>query len=87
MSTNPVAPSAPPPSGPSAADPTTAGAAASSNTPVVNSSTKISSLADLKTKAPKVYNMMMQSLVEMVRRDLQNHAENLKKAYRKGRED
>lgn len=69
-------------SAPSASNPTTAGAAASMNTPVVSSKTKINSLADLKKKAPKVYNQMMLSIQEMVRRDLQRHQQNLKKALR-----
>jgi len=66
---------------PSASNATTAGAAAMSNT-AVTGSTKIKSMADFKNKAPKVYKMMMDSIQEMMRRDMQHHQERLKKAIK-----
>lgn len=68
---------------PSASNATTAAAVASTHGQAqVNSASKINSMDDLRRKAPKVYNMMMQSLMESVRRDMQKHQERLKKAYR-----
>lgn len=50
---------------PTASDPTTAGAAVSSNEPTgYTSSTKISSLGNLKAKAPKVYDFMLLSIAQ-----------------------
>lgn len=72
---------------PSSANPTTAGAAAQSNAPTsYTSSTKISSLEDLKKKAPKVYDAMLKGICMGVIRDMREHQEHLKEMMRKGRE-
>jgi BarA-like signal transduction histidine kinase len=81
MESAPVTPNIP--AAPSSADASTAAGVAQSNAPAsVTGNTKINSLQDLKRKAPKVYNMMMISIQEMVRRKMQKHQENLKKAIR-----
>ncbi len=63
----PANPAALPANQPSATDATTAAAAASTNSAAgYTSETTISSLADLKRKAPKVYKFMMQSLCQNI---------------------
>lgn len=70
---------------PSASDPTTAAAAVGSNKPASQGfDGKISSLADLKKKAPKVYNMMMQSIGMGICREMEHHQARLKKLMREG---
>lgn len=72
---------------PSSANPSTAGAAVQSNAPAnYSSSTKISSLEDLKNKAPEVYNAMLKGLCMTIIRDMREHQEHLKETMRKGRE-
>lgn len=75
-------PPVPPSSGPSASDPTTAGAAASQDTSGITSDTKISSLGDLKNKAPKLYKYMMESIAQNVCISMQRAQERLKAAMR-----
>lgn len=53
-------------SAPSTANATTAGAAASSSGDAVTSITTISSLSDLKNKAPQIYKFMMLSLAQNI---------------------
>lgn len=72
---------------PSSADPTTAGAIHSSNNTKVTSATTVSSLADLKKKAPKVYNAMLQGIGMNICSEMQHHQERLKKMMQKARED
>lgn len=59
------------------------GAAEKSTTPAVNSSTKINSLEELKTKAPKVYNQILQSLAQNMIIDLRHRQERLEKEMKK----
>ncbi len=74
-------------SAPTSTNATTAGGVAQSHSAAGGGLTKINSLEDLKKKAPQVYKMMMLSLQESVRRDMQNHQEHLKKIMREGRQD
>lgn len=68
---------------PDAANPLTAAAvASSSHANTATSSSKVGSLEDLKEKAPKVYKAIMESIGEMMRRDMQHHQERLKKIIR-----
>lgn len=59
-----------------ASDPTVAAGAVSSNGEA-NSATTINSLADLKKKAPKVYNMMMQGIAYGMIQKMQHDQEHL----------
>lgn len=45
----------------------------------VSNVTQINSLADLREKAPKVYNAMMQGIAMNVTNDMKHHQEELKK--------
>ncbi|MCE5318939.1 MAG: hypothetical protein LLG04_16445 [Parachlamydia sp.] len=76
---------------PSATDATTAAAAISTNTPneiaKQSSNTKISSLADLKRKAPKVYNFMMLSIAQNICIQMQRDQDRLKDMWRELREN
>lgn len=46
--------------------------------------TKVSSLADLKVKAPKVYNAMISSIAENIRKEMQQSEAHRKKIQRGG---
>ena len=71
---------------PSASDPTTAAAAVSANKPAgQGSDNKISSLADLKSKSPKVYNMRMQSIAMNICQEMEHRQARLKKMMREGK--
>lgn len=72
-------------SAPSASDPTTAAAVASTHGgKEANSSTKIDSLADLRKKSPKVYNMMMVGIATNICREMEHHQDKLKQLMREG---
>lgn len=71
---------------PSSANPTTAAAVASSNSPAgLTTSTTINSLADLKKKAPEVYDKMMQGIAMTICNEMKAHQERLKQLMRQGR--
>lgn len=70
---------------PTSADPSTAGNAASANvSDNYTAATKIGTLAELKKRAPKLYNAMMMGIAQSVCRDMQDHAERLKSLMREG---
>lgn len=76
---------------PSATDATTAAAAVSTNTPnqiaEASSKTSIKSLADLKRKAPKVYNFMMLSIAQNMCIQMQHDQDKLTEMWREFRKD
>lgn len=76
---------------PSATDATTAAAAVSTNTPnelaQASSKTSIKSLADLKHKAPKVYNFMMLSIAQNMCIQMQHDQDKLTEMWREFRKD
>jgi hypothetical protein len=76
-------------SGPSATDPTTAAAAVSTNTNAaeVGSDTQFSSLSDMRTKNPKLYNFMMQSLGMNICTEMKRQSDHLQETLRKMREN
>lgn len=53
----------------------------------VDSSTTISSMADLKEKAPKVYNAMMQGIATQIITQMQDASNRLKEMMRKARQE
>lgn len=70
---------------PSASDPTTAaGIVSTHGGKEANSNTTISSLADLKKKSPKVYNMMMMGIATNICKEMEHHQDELKKLMREG---
>jgi hypothetical protein len=77
----PVAPAAP-----SSADPTTAAAVASANAPTgqLTGSSTISSLAELKRKAPELYKQMLLGIAMNICDDMQQHQDRLKELIRDG---
>lgn len=76
------------PVAPSSANAATAEAAMSTNASAeATGATKISSLEDLKNKAPKVFHQMMVSLATTMISDMRKHQERLKKLQQKGREN
>ena len=80
-----ITPVTAPVAAPSSANPVTAGAVASSNSSSgLTSASTISSLADLKKKSPKVYNMMMQGIAMNICNEMEHHQERLKKMMREG---
>jgi len=83
---NPVSqPEASLPVAPSAANPTTAGAIASQNSQGgPTTSTKISSMADLKREAPEMYNKMLESIGMKICHDMKDHQDRLKRLMREG---
>lgn len=77
-----VQPQTPPvqPSAPSSRDALTAGAVASTHGgETLTTSTKISSMEDLKKKAPKLYNKMMEGIAMAICNDMKAHQDRLKK--------
>jgi len=69
---------------PSAADPDTAAAAVSTNGDPANSTT-ISSISDLKSKAPKVYHQMMVSIATSMIKSMHKRDQRLKEMWREAR--
>lgn len=67
------------PTAPNAANPTTAAAAVSTNGGVTGA-TKISSMEDLKNKAPEVYKKMMESLAMNICRQVKRADDRRKQA-------
>lgn len=49
--------------------------------------TTISSLEDLKAKAPKVYDAMMMSIAQNITSDMNSHQQRIKEMNRKARQD
>lgn len=69
---------------PSSANPSTAGAIMSSNTPTqLTAATTIHSMADLRNKAPKLYQMMLQGIGMSIVSEMQKHQARLKRLMRK----
>lgn len=84
---NLVQPPAESPSVPSSADPSTAGQVVSTHSKQqYTAATKINSIEDLKTKAPKLYNAMLQGIAMTICRDMQDHIERFRKLMREGRQ-
>lgn len=50
----------------------------------VNASTPIGSMADLKMKAPELFDAMMRGLAETIVNEMREHQERLKKMMREG---
>jgi len=73
---------------PSSANPSTAEAQATANAgkKEISAATRISSLAELKEKAPKVYQKMMEGIAMNIVGDMREHQERLKKMMREGRD-
>ena len=70
---------------PSSANASTAGAVASANAPAsLTSASTISSMDDLKKKAPKLYNTMLQGIAMSICQDMEHHQDRLKKLMREG---
>ncbi len=68
---------------PTASDVTTAGAiASSSGSGEPSSSTKIGSMEDLKKKAPKLYQKMMEGIAMNICNDMKHHQDHLKELMR-----
>jgi hypothetical protein len=73
---------------PSATDATTAAAAASANAPAsYTSNTTISSLSDLKNKAPKVYKFMMLSIAQNICIQMEHDQDELTALWKQIRND
>lgn len=69
---------------PSSANAVTAGAVASANAPAgeITGNTKIDSLADLKKKAPKLYNKMLEGIGMQICGEMREHQDRLKRLMR-----
>jgi hypothetical protein len=68
-----------------ATNPTTAGAVASTNSSAgYTTTTHISSLEDLKKKAPEVYNQTLKSIGMKICNDMKRHQDHLKETMRRG---
>lgn len=61
---------------------TQAGAAQANGGAKANSNTKISSLADLKTKAPEVWQKMLEGIGMKICNEMRHHDERIKKLRR-----
>lgn len=91
--TNPMMPTSQstPPVAPSSADPTTAGNIAaskpSSKKGEVTTMTSISSMSELRQRAPKVYNMMMQGIGMCICHEIAKQQAHLKKMMADARRD
>lgn len=59
-------------------------AASQADPSTLSMSTSVSSLADLKKKAPQVYNMMMEGIALNICNDMQHHQDRLKQMMRQG---
>lgn len=69
-------------------DAVTAGAIAQTHgSAEITGSTTIKSMADLKKKAPKVYQMMMEGIAMNICNEMQHSQERLKKMMREAREN
>lgn len=76
----PEVPAAPPPvQAPSSSDPTTAGAVAQQNYAAVSGKSKVSSLNELKEKAPEVYRAMVEGIATTICEEMKRNQEHLKK--------
>lgn len=73
---------------PSSQNATTAEAAAASNANKkdFNIDTKLSSVADLKNKAPEVWDKMLEGIAQNIIKDMRHRQERLKKLWREGSE-
>lgn len=73
---------------PSSQNPATAEAAATTNASKkdFSTATEISSLSDLKDKAPEVWQKMMEGIAQKIISDMRQRQENLKKMWRESRE-
>ena len=69
---------------PSSAHAATAGAVASANGGEANSTTKIGSMEDLKKKAPKLYQKMLEGIAMAICNDMKEHQDRLKQLMRDG---
>ena len=63
-----------------------ASATANANKKDFDMDTKISDTADLKNKAPEVWDKMMQGIAQNIIKDMRQRQERLKKMMREGRE-
>jgi hypothetical protein len=79
-------PQTPPPTTPSSANPTTAAALVSVN-PAYTSTTTVTSLADLKKKAPQVYNAMLLGIAQTICDQMQQDQNTLTQLTQEGEED
>lgn len=70
------------PTAPNAANPLTAGAIASTQGSGASSSTTINSMADLKKKAPELYQKMLEGIAMGICNSMKDHQERLKKLMR-----
>lgn len=83
---NPTAVNPPAPAIPTSANPTTAGAiATSNNSPAVSSSTKINSMEELREKAPKLYQMMLEGIAMKICGDMKRSQDEIKRIMREAR--
>ena len=88
---NPISSPEPVSSHPSAASVTTdsvaqAGAVQSNAGEKLTAATKIRNIADLKSKAPDLWNKMLESLGMKICNEMRHHQERLKKLQREGRQ-
>lgn len=76
--THPAAPA------PTTTDATTAGAVVSTHATAeeITGATRINSMADLKRKAPKLYNSMMQGIAMNICNEMQRHQSRLKSLWK-----
>lgn len=82
--TNPVSA----PSEPSATETTTTTSTTTTSKPATfNAATSISSMADLKEKAPDVYNAMMQGIAMTICNEMKHHQDKLKEMQRQAERD
>lgn len=73
--------------------PSVAGASSSASNPAaggansmeLSGATTVSSMADLKKKSPKLYNMMMEGIAMDICNDMQHHQDKLKELMDEGR--
>lgn len=71
---------------PSSANAATAGAVASANSGgELNTNTKINSMDDLKKKAPKLYQKMLEGIGMAICNDMRDHQERIKRLMRESR--
>jgi hypothetical protein len=70
-----------------AAETSTATAGAPTKPAEASAATTISSLEDLKGKAPKVYDAMMMSIAQNITSDMNHHQQRIKEMNRQARQD
>jgi hypothetical protein len=61
--------------------------APASSAPNYNASTPVSSVGDLKQKAPKLYNAMMQGIATTIISEMSDHQERMKELAEEGRRE